>query len=287
MVYTTSMNSKWYSPLSERVKKTAYMHPNSFVRALSVISPEFVYYYVGQIVTFGLAYVIGTGSYGTEVSAFYKEHSLYIAALIRILAVTLAVVPLIPSFMKEYPVILQKKGLNGRFIIWTVILSVSSSLLFNSLAMVTGFTGTSETFSKTASSQFSLPIWLGIIVYGIVTPITEEIVHRGLIYNRLRRYFNLTIGVLGSSLLFGISHGNRVQLAYGFVMGLMICYVYERYGSFIYPVLFHCFANISVYICMSILLLRQAVTSYAGIMIEAALVIACLAGVALSENIDT
>lgn len=281
------MNKKWYSPLAKRVFKNAYFHPNSFMRAISIISPELIYYYVGQIVTFGLAYFIGTGSYGTDVSVFYKEHSLYVAAAIRVLAVVLAVLPLIPSFAKEYPVIHPDKNLLYKSAMLTIGLAISSSLLCNSVAMVSGFTGSSESFNSVATSQFSLPIWLGIIVYGIVTPLTEEIVHRGLIYNRLRRYFNLPIAIFGSSLLFGVSHGNIVQLIYGFIMGLMICWIYERYGSFIYPVLFHCFANISVYTCMSIPTARVMVVSYPGIVLEGMLAMACLTGVALAKNIDT
>jgi len=277
---------KWIEPLSKRVKKTAYYSQNSFVRAMSIISPELVYYYVGQIVTFGMAYVIGTGSYGTTTSEFYRDNSLILAALIRIAAVIIAVLPLIPAFIREYPVLLPDK----RFAVPVTLvvgMGIAFSLFFNSIAMLTGFAGSSQSFNNTATAQFSLPVWMGVIVYGLVTPLTEEIVHRGLIYNRFRRYFNLPIAVIGSSLLFGISHGNRVQLVYGFIMGLFICYVYERYGAFVYPVLFHCVANIAVYVCMSNNMMRECVTSYIGIAVEMVVAVACFIGVALAKKIDT
>lgn len=255
----------WKTPLEERIYKTPYTSPYSMMRAISVVTPEFVYYYLAQLLTYGMAYWIGTGQYNASTSDFFREHSLFCAALIRILAVTLAVVPLIYPFIKEYPIILPKKESAGRRICIICILAVVSSLLLNSLAILTGFAGSSSSFSKTSSAQFSLPVWAGIIVYGIVTPVTEEIVHRGLIYNRLRRYFGFEIALVGSSLLFGLFHGNTVQLVYGSLMGMMLAYIYERYGAFLYPVLFHCMANIAVYVCMSIDNIRDIVISVPAI----------------------
>ena len=139
---------------------------------------------------------------------------------------------------------------------------------------MSGFSSSSDAFEKTAANQFSLPVWAGLLVYVLVTPITEEIVHRGVIYNRLRRYFNLPIAVVVSSLLFGISHGNLVQLIYGAVMGVLICLVYERYGAFIYPLVYHCVANAVIYVFMSSPVLRAAVFSVPGIALEALMTVA-------------
>lgn len=282
----------WISPLEERITKTPYASNNSLFRAVSVVSPEFVYYYLSQLLTYGLAYMIGTGQYQTNMSDFFRNNSLFCAAMIRILAVTVAVAPLSYSFFKEYPVILPGKNKVSGRIMKVCVLAAASSLLFNVIAVSTGFTGSSSSFSQTSSSQFSLPIWAGVIVYGIITPVTEEMVHRGLIYNRLRRYFGVAMAIIGSSLIFGVFHGNIVQLVYGSIMGLIIAYVYERYGAFIYPVLFHCTANIVVYVCMSIDKLRYLAMSYVGITVETILVIGTAyllitEGTKSQENIDT
>ena len=263
-------------PLEDRIIKTPYMLKNSFAKSLSIVSPEFVYYYLNQLVTFGCAYLIGTGQYGTEVSDTFSNHSTMWAVTIRITALIIAVLPLIWSFTKEYPRILPGKDQMMNRISYVALLAVSASILVNVIASSTGFTKTSESFSKTASAQFSLPLWLGILVYGLVTPVTEEIVHRGIIYNRLRRYFNLPIAVIAGSLLFGISHGNLVQFVYGTVMGIIICCLYERFGAFIYPVLFHCISNTAVYVFMSLPGLRAAVFSAWGIVFEACLTLGAL-----------
>ena len=273
--------------LENRITKTPYMLKNSLARSFSIVTPEFVYYYLNQLVTFGFAYLIGTGQYGTEVSEKFSNNSTMWAVLIRITALIIATLPLLWSFAKEYPRILPSPYKRVLRISYVTILAISSSILVNVIAQASGFTKTSESFAKTASTQFSLPLWLGILVYGIVTPVTEEIVHRGIIYNRLRRYFNLPIAVIAGSLLFGISHGNLVQLVYATLMGIFICCVYERYGSFLYPVLFHCISNTAVYIFMSIPLLRSAVFSVFGIVLEALFTIASLYLIFSEKTIDT
>lgn len=275
------------APLSERVKQTAYMPKNSFIRALMCMTPEFVYYYLNQTVTFGAAYLIGTGQYGTSVSKTFSMHSMFFASFIRVLALIVAVLPLLYSFKKEYPVILPKKENLKRNICFVLILALGLSLLLNVAAILSGFTSVSSGFAKTSSAQFSLPIWLGVPIYGIITPVTEEIVHRGIIYNRLRRFFDLPIALIAGALLFGISHGNLIQFVYAFLMGIMIGFIYERYGSFLYPVIFHCMANTAVYITMSVPLLRRAAFSYAGMALEVFLTALSIYMLFSAEIIDT
>ncbi len=88
----------------------------------------------------------------------------------------------------------------------------------------------------------------GLFLYGILSPLVEEAVFRGLIYNRMKRCFNYPIALILSSLLFGCYHGNLVQAVYGTLLGIIIAYTYELYESFAAPVLFHTVANVSVYV---------------------------------------
>ena len=274
-------------PLTKRITKSPYMIENSFLKSLSVVTPEFVYYYINQLVTFGCAYLIGTGQYGTQMSDMFMKHSTAWAVSIRIAALILAVLPLIWSFVKEYPVILPKEQKRAGHIMLTVMLAASSAIFLNVMLSMTGFVSKSDSFVKTATAQFSLPIWMGVLVYGIVTPVTEEIVHRGIIYNRLRRYYNLPIAVIFGSLLFGLSHGNLVQFVYGFLMGIIISCLYERYGAFVYPVLFHCSANTAVYVFMSIPVLRVASFSVLGIVIQLLISIGAIYLIFGTKSIDT
>lgn len=127
------------------------------------------------------------------------------------------------------------------------VLAFLSAWGLNVLFYLLGITESSQSFENTANAQFGVNFFAGLILYGILSPLAEEAVFRGLMYNRMKRCFNIPIALIVSSLLFGCYHGNLVQAAYGTLLGLLIAYTYEKYHSFAAPVLFHAVANISIF----------------------------------------
>lgn len=111
----------------------------------------------------------------------------------------------------------------------------------------TGLTGSSKAFEQIQQRQYGVQFTAGIVLYGVISPLAEETVFRGLLYNRMRRCFGYSLALIVSSLLFGAYHGNWVQTLYGSILGLAIAYTYGLYGSFAAPLLFHGVANVSVY----------------------------------------
>lgn len=126
-------------------------------------------------------------------------------------------------------------------------LAFSTSMCINIFFYQIGFTAR-ESFQRVYEMQYGVEFIIGIVLYGVLSPLAEEAVFRGLIYNRMKRCFGFPIALLGSALLFGCYHGNLVQAVYGTLLGLLIAYLYERYKSFAAPVLFHGVANVSVYV---------------------------------------
>lgn len=141
----------------------------------------------------------------------------------------------------------------------TVLLAISASLGFNILLTLTGFADSSRTYQEVADRQYGVAFGIGIVHYGLVSPLAEEVVFRGVIYNRLRRFYGPVIGVVVSAIFFGAFHGNLVQGVYGACMGILIAYVYERQGSFCFPVLFHAAANLVVYSIAHLQTVQEAV----------------------------
>lgn len=135
----------------------------------------------------------------------------------------------------------------GRTIGLTVLLAVSSSLGLNVLLTLTGLVGQSASYQEVADRQYGVAFGIGILLYALISPITEEIVFRGLVYNRMRCYMPHAAAVIASGVLFGIYHGNPVQGVYGGCMGILMAYLYERTHSFFMPCLFHAAANLTVY----------------------------------------
>ena len=117
------------------------------------------------------------------------------------------------------------------------------NLLFN----LVGIIDSSASYQAVAESQFSASLSVGLVCYGVITPLAEELIFRGIVYNELKKNYKLSIAMLISSLLFGLYHMNPVQGIYGFIMGLLMAYLYEYFGSFLWPVLVHMLANSIAY----------------------------------------
>lgn len=76
-------------------------------------------------------------------------------------------------------------------------------------------------------------------------PCMEELIFRGLVYKRIKSYTNSMWCVYISAFLFGVYHFNLVQGIYGFALGILLCYVYEKYKTILAPVLLHISANLT------------------------------------------
>lgn len=94
------------------------------------------------------------------------------------------------------------------------------------------------------------PMIFQILTLCVVAPFVEELVFRGIMYQRMKDYMDKVTAVLLSSLIFGVYHGNLVQGLYAGILGVLFCFVYEKCGSFAAPVLFHMAANTTALIMM-------------------------------------
>ena len=193
-------------------------------------------------------------SYGQWMTA----HAATVTGMVSGICMILGILPLMSMLRRE---LAERNALAGRRqladrqkltkqvknIFITILLAFSASLGLNILLTLTGFADSSQTYQEVADRQYGVAFGIGIVLYGLVSPLAEEVVFRGVIYNRLRRFYGPVIGVVVSAIFFGAFHGNLVQGVYGACMGMLIAYVYERQGSFFFPVLFHAVANLAVY----------------------------------------
>lgn len=126
------------------------------------------------------------------------------------------------------------------------MLGVTASFALNILIELTMLH--SEKYEAVEEVQYSVPIWLGILLYGVVSPMVEETVFRGVIYNRMKKFYGIFKAAFFSALLFGIFHGNLPQFLYGTAMGILMAVCYECAGCFAAPVLVHMSANIFIFL---------------------------------------
>lgn len=128
---------------------------------------------------------------------------------------------------------------------WTVLVfglavSVTATCFF---AMVELAFYSGQSASAGTVYQSSFPVRLAVL--GIIVPIAEELMFRGIMFRRFMENRGFWYSALWSSLFFVLMHQDGVQMAYVLLLGLFLCYVYEKFGSLKAPVLLHVTANCS------------------------------------------
>ncbi|XOQ47998.1 MAG: CAAX amino terminal protease self-immunity [Eubacteriales bacterium] len=79
---------------------------------------------------------------------------------------------------------------------------------------------------------------LFFITIAVAPPIVEELIFRGIVLQRLRK-FGDGFAIVGSALLFGLFHGNLVQIVFAFIAGLVMALVDVRTNSLLPSILIH------------------------------------------------
>lgn len=123
-----------------------------------------------------------------------------------------------------------------------VILLLSISL--NNILLMSPLQDISAGYKEATDNFYGSILAVEIIGSGILTPILEELVFRGIIYGRLRRMMGVFSSVILSSLLFAMIHLNIVQFPYAFLIGIVLAVFVELSKSVWCSILGHVVANI-------------------------------------------
>lgn len=85
---------------------------------------------------------------------------------------------------------------------------------------------------------------LVFLAYAILTPILEEIIFRGGLFQAFANKFNTPLAIMASSTLFMLVHSFSPLIMPGiFVAGLFLAYLYQKYRSIYAPISLHIFIN--------------------------------------------
>ena len=225
-----------------------YRNKNAFSKTMEILIPLMLYWIV-QLVVYNTLYLV-IGRMIPDWGGNEYQQKVWLNA-----AAAIGSWPLLAHFYgKSYSgdtshvITRRKTALLKRDIVLVVSYAVAMGLGLNILVAYYKIAGMSGSYEQVAGIQYSVSLPVGLVIYGILTPFTEEVIFRGIIYNRIRKYFPVQISMVVSALIFGCYHGNVVQMLYAIIMGLALALVYECYGRLLAaPVLFHCGANLIVY----------------------------------------
>ncbi len=250
----------------------------------------------------GVEGVENGGRVASDIGKLLEEHWESVTGIVNSIGMLIGTVFLLPMLRMELQMRIQScqkderavsAAIRGRLRGWqgiiilllTVVSAVSSSVGLNILMSLTGLVQTSTAYQGVAQRQYGVAFGVGLLLYTVVSPLAEEVVFRGVIYNRLR-HGALERGATGqgqaaaivvSGLLFGVYHGNLVQGIYGCCMGILMAYLYEETQAFCIPVLFHASANCVVYLmAQNALLQERMLTVLLGAALTAVTIVAAM-----------
>lgn len=128
----------------------------------------------------------------------------------------------------------------GIFVIF-VSTQLGAQLLYMLLEFLFNLFGLSvaQTMESAGGQMDSLSMFLYV---GLGAPISEEILFRGLVLRSMEPY-GKKYAIFASALMFGLYHGNIIQIPFAFVVGLVLGYVTVEYNIG-WAILLHLFNNL-------------------------------------------
>ena len=126
-----------------------------------------------------------------------------------------------------------------RFLGLTLLAGVSAIYLVDNLMNVLSFL---PDFTRGSFVQIE-STWVGIAAVVLIGPVFEELLFRGAITRELLRRYPTWMAIVVSALLFGVAHLNPVQAVCGFLLGILLAWVYVRTGSLLPGLLIHVVNN--------------------------------------------
>ena len=213
--------------------------------------------------------------------------------IVDLLISLLFIIVLYLLYLKEMKIIFTYKKLNFFFIVKSLIYILSIGMIYYIIyfifdnAFLFNFF---KYFNDILSGKKNITIYdililekslrpcfepFMFIATVIISPIFEEILYRGLMYNKLKEISNAFIGVLISSILFALLHipkyGFGINTFFLFLVGILLAYCYEKTNNIYVPIFVHSINNFFIflfnYVYFYFLIVIYFIIFIAGIMI--------------------
>ncbi len=190
--------------------------------------------------------------------------------IVDLLISLLFIIVLYLLYLKEMKIIFTYKKLNFFFIVKSLIYILSIGMIYYIIyfifdnAFLFNFF---KYFNDILSGKKNITIYdililekslrpcfepFMFIATVIISPIFEEILYRGLMYNKLKEISNAFIGVLISSILFALLHipkyGFGINTFFLFLVGILLAYCYEKSNNIYVPILVHSINNFFIFL---------------------------------------
>ena len=173
-----------------------------------------------------------------------------LAALLYL--ITLLIVIGMPWLIRKSTTTMNDIGL-GRLMSWTDILMTPAGLIiYLILSSVLILTATKllpwfdvNQIQDNGFDQLGqrYEYMLAFITLVIIAPVSEEIIFRGYLYGKLKKFVPVWVSIIATSLLFGAIHGSWNLAVDTFALSIVLCLLREITGSIWSSILLHMTKN--------------------------------------------
>ena len=177
---------------------------------------------------------IETEEYITKLNNYINSKTLIIILITMII--------FIPILFKVYKKYKKENTFKFKNIFIPISFGICISLIYNitlyNLNNVIEFT---DIFKSS-----NIPIIIQVISSGICGPILEELLFRGIVYNKLKTFNKIIVAIILTSIIFAFFHSSLINAIYAFGVSFILIYLYEKYKTLKAPILMHVFLNLTI-----------------------------------------
>lgn len=227
-------------------------------RAWGIVSPMVIFLVIEHVVSFFAAFTFMNSKVDAaemlsdaqvrelqEAAAeMLVNNVLLMSGIAALLSILIFYRALNKEWLKRPYRILPISGVFRRYI-YVILAAVGMTTAFNLGVNAFELFRYDIDYAQIARGIYSEPFYMQLLVIGFLMPIAEEMMFRGLIFERLSHYGNEKASIILTSILFGVYHGTMIQMLYAFVFSLLMLYSYKRTGTFLAPIVFHIASNLS------------------------------------------
>lgn len=221
----------------------------------SIVYPVLLYFLislgVSAVIEFGVMFAMGTSVYDV---ASLTERFPSLMLIITLITYVISLIVFFLMYRREMIMSARKEEpLKAANVALSLVVCLAIALALQLILSVSGIEKIFPGYSELEASVFTgQPLLLLTVTVGIIGPAAEELLFRGVIFNRLERYLNTKAAIFISALIFGAVHLNMVQLIYAFLIGLLFAYFYSKSRNVIVPILAHVAVNMSGVVLMTL-----------------------------------
>lgn len=167
-------------------------------------------------------------------------------ALLIILIVSIIFLPILYKVFKKYK---EKNNFKIKNILIPIAFGVNICLIYN----ITIFELNNIFHFTNKFKTSNIPIIVQIICSGLLGPILEELLFRGIVYNKLKEFNKPMTSIIISSVIFSLFHSNIVDAIYAFGVSFILIYMYEKYKTLKAPIITHICLNTTIILMLNLI----------------------------------